>query len=495
LRRSRLAAAASGALILLCGCAHYQVNPRLATADQLAGYRFSNLPASGTNTDSLFVILAFSGGGTRAAALSYGVLEQLAKTRVYWAGQIRSLLSEVDVISSVSGGSFTAAYYALYGDRIFQDFESRFLKRDIQSRLVRNLFYPWNFLRLPSPYFDRIDMAAEIYSRDLFDHKTYAELLRKQARPYLILNATDMTLGTRFEFTQDQFDPICSDLSGVPIARAVAASSAFPGLLSPLTLRSYAQTCAGYQVPGWYANALKDKDANPRRYAEAQTLAAYLDARDKQFIHLLDGGISDNIGLRAPIWSLTSLDPSWSVLRMHDNGTVKKVVVITVNARPQARADWDLKESAPGLISTLQTSAETPIDHYSFETVELLQTNTRLQRQVERTLADCQDVLQKECPGAQFPVPTPKPFDIYTIQVNFDALPEAHRRFFQGLPTNFNLPAPVVDCLRGAGATLLVRSPDFSALLDEFDQAARAAGVQPPPRAPAPGYSWPCGQK
>ncbi|HXO40980.1 MAG TPA: patatin-like phospholipase family protein [Thermoanaerobaculia bacterium] len=496
MRGSRLAPAALGALLCLFGCAHYQVNPRLAAADRSAGYRLSNLPASGANTDSLFVILAFSGGGTRAAALSYGVLEQLAKTQVYWEGQVRSLLSEVDVISSVSGGSFTAAYYAPYGDKIFKDkdFERRFLKRDIQGRLVRNLFYPWNFLRLPSPYFDRIDMAAEIYSRDLFDHKTYAELLRKHARPYLILNATDMTLGARFEFTQDQFDPICSDLSGVPIARAVAASSAFPGLLSPLTLRSYAQTCS-YKVPDWYANALEDRDHNPPRYAEAQTLVAYMDTRNKQFIHLLDGGISDNIGLRAPIWSLISPDPSWSVLRMHDDGTVKKVVLITVNARPQARADWDLKESAPGLISTLQTSAETPIDHYSFETVELLRNNVDLQLQEEQTFAACNEILHKNCPSVQFPVPAPRPFDIHRIQVSFDALPEAHRRFFQSLPTNFNLPAQVVDCLRGAGATLLVESLDFNALLDEFDQAARAAGVQPPPRAPAPGYPWPCGQK
>ena len=48
-----------------------------------------------------------------------------------------------------------------------------------------------------------------------------------------------MTLGARFEFTQDQFDLLCSDLSTVPVARAVAASSAFPILLSPLTLHNY----------------------------------------------------------------------------------------------------------------------------------------------------------------------------------------------------------------------------------------------------------------
>src|SRR5256885_16824013 len=103
--------------------------------DPQGGYRFSTLSHAG-NSDSLLVLLAFSGGGTRAAALSYGVLEELARTEIVWEGERRRLLDEVDLISSVSGGSFTAAYYALYGDRIFCDFESSFLKRNVQGRLL-----------------------------------------------------------------------------------------------------------------------------------------------------------------------------------------------------------------------------------------------------------------------------------------------------------------------------------------------------------------------
>ena len=40
--------------------------------------------------------------------------------------------SKIDVIGSVSGGSFTSAYYGLYGEGTFDDFEGRFLKRDVQ---------------------------------------------------------------------------------------------------------------------------------------------------------------------------------------------------------------------------------------------------------------------------------------------------------------------------------------------------------------------------
>ena len=63
--------------------------------------------------DDVSLILTFSGGGTRAASLSYGVLKELRK---------QNLLEEIDVISSVSGGSFTSAYYGLYGEQIFEDF-------------------------------------------------------------------------------------------------------------------------------------------------------------------------------------------------------------------------------------------------------------------------------------------------------------------------------------------------------------------------------------
>src|SRR5207244_812668 len=113
-------------MLLSGGCAHYLENARLKHYDPKSGYRFRALAHDG-NSDSLQVFLAFSGGGTRAAALSYGVLEELARTEIVWEGQHRRLLDEVDTISSVSGGSFTAAYYALYGDQIFTDFDDRFL--------------------------------------------------------------------------------------------------------------------------------------------------------------------------------------------------------------------------------------------------------------------------------------------------------------------------------------------------------------------------------
>lgn len=100
------------------------------------GYRLSNIPPGKNNSDSLFLLLAFSGGGSRAAAFSYGVLEKLRDTEIGWEGEPHRLLEEVDVISSVSGGSLPTAYYGLFGDRIFEDFSDKVLCRNIGRDLL-----------------------------------------------------------------------------------------------------------------------------------------------------------------------------------------------------------------------------------------------------------------------------------------------------------------------------------------------------------------------
>lgn len=60
--------------------------------------------------------LALSGGGYRAAAYHIGTLRALHNLKI---------LDRIDVISSVSGGSITSAYYLLHKDN-YQEFESTF---------------------------------------------------------------------------------------------------------------------------------------------------------------------------------------------------------------------------------------------------------------------------------------------------------------------------------------------------------------------------------
>ncbi len=76
--------------------------------DRVRGGRspgFTSGPVTKRKADDTFIALAFSGGGTRSAAFAYGVLEELRDTTVMAHGRHRRLLDEVDVTTSVPGGS------------------------------------------------------------------------------------------------------------------------------------------------------------------------------------------------------------------------------------------------------------------------------------------------------------------------------------------------------------------------------------------------------
>ena len=457
--------------LLFAGCAHGLRNAQLDRHDPGEGYRFKNL-ASPDNSDELFVILTFSGGGTRAAALSYGVLEHLAKTEVRGRdGRSQRLIEEVDVISTVSGGSFTGAYYALFGERLFTDFEARFLKQNIESKLAGQLFSPVNWVRLASPTYDRIDLAADYYDENIFDRKTFGDLLQRGRRPYILINATDMSLGSRFDFTQDQFDLLCSDLSSVPVARAVAASSAFPVLLSPITLKNYAGTC-GYREPEWVGLALEDRDIAGRRFGRSLETRSYLDVGNRPYIHLIDGGIADNIGLRGPLDAISSLDSAWSVLRMINREKVRRLVVIAVNAKTGPDTEWDRKEAAPGVKDVLSAVVDAPMANYSFETIELMQERFKQWTKDYQSRADCQEILQASCPKATLPGGPLAKVDFYPIVIGFDSLSDPEEaRYFKNLGTTFNLPAATIDRLREVARRLLTQSPQFQRLLTDLRTA------------------------
>jgi len=218
---ARAAVLSTAFCVFAGGCAHWPATPRLAQAGA-PGYRFGEVARPG-QSDDLLVILAISGGGTRAAALGYGVLEELRRTEVSVNGAKRRLIDEVDVISAVSGGTFPATYYALRGEKTFEEFETKVLSRNFETELVQRILTPTNLFRLPSGTFGKSDLFAELYDETVFDHATFADLKRANG-PLVIINGTDITSGARFSFTQDQFDAICGDLSKVTLGRAIATS-------------------------------------------------------------------------------------------------------------------------------------------------------------------------------------------------------------------------------------------------------------------------------
>jgi NTE family protein len=466
-------------LLLLASCASFTPhNPPLARYAPESGYRFEHLE-QGDNSDELFVIVTFSGGGTRAAALAYGVLEALRDTTIQWRGRRLALLDEVDVISSISGGSFPAAYYALRGKQIFEEFPDRFLYRPVQSDLIKLAMSPSSWPKLAAPAYGRSDLAAEYYHREVFAGATYADVIARKARPFVILNATDMTTGAQFPFIQDQFDLLCSDLAGVPLARAAASSSAFPGGLTALTFSNYAGTC-GYRQPAWVPLALEDHAprVNSRRTARAesrQSLAAAGPARP--YIHLTDGGVADNIGLRGPLEAIASLNHPWSVLQRMNQKKIGKLVVIVVNAATNPATERDQSASVPGLIDTLTTAATVPLDNYSFDTVELLRKTVDEFYTDARLVEGCNRLSAGKGEQCALRLPAPHKVDLYPIQVAFEYLASGEERnWFKNLPTSFELPRETVDRLRAVGRRLLAEDPQFQDLLKALNGCLAGGG-------------------
>ena len=438
--------AVAGLAALVAGCAHWPVNAPLARVDPGAGYRLEHVRRPGQSED-LLVFLAFSGGGTRAAALSYGVLEELARTEVTIGGARRRLIDEVDVISAVSSGTFTATYYALRGDRIFQEFEGRFLKRNVEGALAGRVVSPANWFRLASGTFSRSDVAAELYDETLFDRATYGDLLRAGG-PFVIVNGADVTTGARFPFTQDQFDVICSDLAALPVARAVATSSALPPLLTPITLQNRAGTC-GWTAPPWMAEAGKGEGLG-RAGLRARELASYADAAARPYLHLFDGGLAENLGLRSVIEALDAIaspTPSPALDRLR---AAKRLVVIVVNAYRDPEHDWDRSPEPPGKGDLEDQMWSIPVDRYSFEAVEAARD------QVARWAA--------AGPGRSG----------YFVEVSFERLPDpAERSYFRRVPTSFDLKAEQVDRLREVAGRILRQSPAYARLVGDLGGGAR----------------------
>lgn len=449
------------AVLAAAGCIHAPLNaPKMAATNAIPEYSFrSRVPASVNRGETLFLV-AFSGGGTRAAAMAYGVLEELRRTVVPGSVPERRMIEDINVISSVSGGSVAAAAYALYGDAFFGSFETNFLKRDVQGKLVGKTLMPWNWPRVGSPWFGRSDLAARYYDEILFHNATFGKLATGH-RPFVMLNATEVATGIQFWFTQDVFDNLCSDLSSYPISRAVAASSAVPVVLSPITLKNYAGSC-GYEPPTW---ALPTSGAGEglSLMERGKELAILRDSTNRPFLHLVDGGVADNLGLRPLLEGLAYMTAVPASRQGLDFTRIRRIVLLSVNARSSPENSWDHKESPPGILTLAVAAPSITMDRYSKDTVAMMGMTV--------------EVLKRKLPNAES-----GSLKFFPISLGFDNLKDPKERtFFFNVPTSFFLSNDSVDRLRDVGGRLLRESPQFQALLKDYGSSAPDAGATPRP--------------
>jgi NTE family protein len=364
------------------------------------------------------------------------------------------MLDDVTTINAVSGGSFTAAYYCLNGDKIFTQFENTFLKRQVQSTLAWRCLAPRNTLRLLSENFGRSDLAAEYYDELLFHGATYGDLARTgSTRPFLVINATNIGTCTPVQFTQDQFDLIGSDLSQYPISRAVAASSAVPLLFTPITLKNYAD-----RVPQAESFLLRQTGSSDvfagYRATLIETSRRYSDVTMYPYIHLMDGGLVDNLSLRNLVDAVT-LSGGWeSVLDRVRRRGINKLAIIVVNAEVESKQDWEQREQIPGIIDVVTALSNSSV----------LRTNKETEALVEDSLALWQSQHPARGAGTK---DQPK---VYVIRVDFHSASDAaERAYFDAIPTSLQLPAETVDRLIQAAGRLLREAPEFRELLRDLE--------------------------
>jgi len=442
------------AMFGLAGCATRVWNTRIKPVGVEDRYEFkTRFPHVPRDT---FVVLAFSGGGTRAAAFSYGVLEKLRDTDVWTGGEQTSLLSLVDVITSVSGGSYTAAYYGLFGDRIFDDFRSRFLYRNWQGELLGLLRRPDHLLSIASRHYNRSDLVAAYLNRTLLDGKTFADM-SPAGLPMVILNASDLNNATTFSFIQQQFDFLCSDLSTYPVANAVMASAAVPGPFAPIALRNYPD-CPQRHQP-WVAQSLAHDDLLDRRYAVALALSRYDDPRQMPILRLVDGGVTDNLGVRGSMMSpvaqygdVPDMAGAFTPEQLH---RVRHVLVIVANAQVYAPFGWSLEGRAPGLTDTLRASFDASLGILNTETVSLAKSGFLMWAQHINTMRP---------PGE------PKVKVDFAVLTFNQITDPAEQKRFNAMPTTFHLQSAQVDALRALAGQLLEESPQFQSFLRDMSR-------------------------
>ena len=449
---------------MLAACAstaHYPVNPASVEYNPSKEYRLGNLDR-GDTSDSLALVMAFSGGGTRAAALAHGVLEEMAETPIEWEGKKHALINEIDSISAVSGGSITAAHYALRQERHFEEFPKQFLYHNFQQSIIDRIFSFRILSDLASATFGRIEIMAEKLDWYLYQGATYGDLLKQKKKPHIVINATDMSSGAHFPFTQDQFDIICGDLSAIPLARAVSASAAVPVVFSPLTLKNYASTC---HRPAHDILEHPPAGLNQRQQQRLKELRSYRDDTNRPYLHLVDGGLVDNIG----IWGgFDSAVFSGNMLQMvRDTGLedVKKALIIIVAAETDPSLDSDRSPNVPSIKRVAQAFADIPINQISRESMILFR----------ETISK----LQKDISAAK-----KQPIDFYLVEVSLrDIADPAERERYMRIPTTLYLPAKDVDDLRKLGRGMLRASPEMQRFLRDTAPGNAAQGNAVPGNA------------
>ncbi|HEY0220052.1 MAG TPA: patatin-like phospholipase family protein [Afipia sp.] len=443
---------------LLLGCASIQNAPVnvAGTSGNLADTLSLNFE-EGAVEDSTVIGLSFSGGGTRAAAFSFGVLSELE--RIPMRGARGPMIDHLEFISSVSGGSVTAAYYGLKKRAGLADFREKFLLRNAEEGLQTNLNLATFSRALAGGINDSTGFPRWL-DANLFDGATFGQF-RAEGRPRIWINASDIYNRTPFVFGAVTFGAICSDLSQYPLSEAVAASAAVPVAFAPVVIQSFPSKC-DRPLPLWVERVRNNRNAPPLLSGFATAISKYHDGA-VPYIKLLDGGLVDNFGLSGFTIARLSSDTPYGPLNPQQAVKLRRALYLVVDASAGGPSpDWIQTVEGPRGADLVRAATDTVLGASVAGSFTAFNS----------TIADWQATLIKWRCGLSSaervkygagPGWNCRDIKFFVGRLGFDQLDPARTASLETVPTRFQLPPAQVDSVIDAGRDTLRNSPVFKA--------------------------------
>jgi len=393
------------------------------------------------------IVLAFSGGGLRAAAFTHGTLAALQTMKTPEG----DLLDDVAIISSVSGSSLTSAYFGLYGRAGLEHFRDEVLLPGFESGLRLSLLNPANLLRMLGGGLNAREDFDDVLDRKVFHGATFADLYQ-HPRPSIRIHATDLYHRVPFPFFPPLFAVLCSDITSYSVADAVAASMAVPLMFAPVVVRTYPDNCPPLPRE---VDTLKARAGKSHALAAiARAVSAYRDGHVR-YIKLADGGLSDNYALTIMTIERVLYDTPYAPMTARDAVRVRRLLLIVVDASRGPAGDWIEREDGPAGLDLALSATDAAVDSAAHQAADAFD---NMIEGWERSVVAFRCGLSSEeaarlgaragweCRDVKFTV----------AHLSIQGLESPYRERIQAIPTRLTLdPAQIDDTIEGARRGML----------------------------------------
>lgn len=218
-----------------------------------------------------------------------------------------------------------------------------------------------------------------------------------------------------------------------------------PVLFDPVVVKNHAGCNAGVSSPLLDVAVSRSQNKSELQLT-INGLESYSDKQGRKYAHFVDGGITDNLGLRS-IYDVFEL--GGGARRTADALNLKPIerfVIISVNAEVKPQNTIDQTRRHPSLFESANAMSDVQLQRYNVSTTDVMKKS-----------------LNRWAGQLSTPSNHVKP---YFIQLNFkDAKDEGVRDALNKIPTSFNLTDEQVDLLIKTGSDLLYQHPEFKRLL------------------------------